>query len=87
VSLTWLSTDLVLDIRSTGGGPTIGTVRSSGYGLRGLTERIHLVGGSLTFGPADRGWLVHAELPIAERPPDRSVVPPPPPNEIEASSP
>jgi signal transduction histidine kinase len=87
VTLTWRSTDLVLDIRSTGGGPSIGTVRSSGYGLRGLTERVHLVGGSLTSGPADGGWLVHAELPIAERPPDGSVGPPPPPNEIEASSP
>ena len=87
VSLTWRSTGLVLDIRSTGGGPTAGTVRSSGYGLRGLTERVGLVGGSLTTGPADGGWLVHAELPTAEPPPVGSVVPPSPPNEIEASSP
>ena len=87
VTLTWRSTDLVLDIRSAGGGPSTGTVRSSGYGLRGLTERVHLVGGSLNAGPADGGWLVHAELPIAEQPPGSSVVPPSPPNEIEASSP
>ena len=91
MTLTWRSTDLVLDIRSTGGGPSTGTVRSSGYGLRGLTERVHLVGGSLNAGPADGGWLVHAELPIAEQPPGippaTPVVPPSPPNEIEASSP
>ena len=87
VTLTWRSTDLVLDVRSTGGGPSTGTVRSSGYGLRGLTERVHLVGGSLNAGPADGGWLVHAELPTAEPPPVSSVVPPSPPHEIEASSP
>ena len=87
MTLTWRSTDLVLDIRSTGGGPTTGTVRSSGYGLRGLTERVGLVGGSLNAGPADGGWLVHAELPTAEPRPVSSVVPPSPPNEIEASSP
>lgn len=35
-----------------------------GYGLLGMAERAHLLGGHLTAGPGgDRGWRVTAELP------------------------
>ncbi len=42
-------------------------VRSSGFGLVGMSERASLLGGTLDAGPAtDRGWLVDATLPRSE---------------------
>ncbi len=39
-----------------------------GFGILGMTERAHLLGGSLTAGPIDgRGWRVSAELPRSVR--------------------
>jgi signal transduction histidine kinase len=36
-----------------------------GYGLVGMRERVEALGGSLSVGPgADRGWSVHATLPV-----------------------
>jgi signal transduction histidine kinase len=38
--------------------------RPSGFGLVGMTERVTLLGGTLTAGPGpERGWRVHAVLP------------------------
>ena len=34
-----------------------------GYGLRGLRERVELLGGSLAAGRTGTGWRVHAEIP------------------------
>jgi signal transduction histidine kinase len=34
-----------------------------GYGLRGMRERVELLGGTFTAGPHDGGWRVCAELP------------------------
>jgi signal transduction histidine kinase len=34
-----------------------------GYGLRGMRERVELVGGSLDAGPYGGGWRVRAEVP------------------------
>ncbi len=37
-----------------------------GYGLVGMSERAHLLGGTFAAGPADEGgWAVTAELPVA----------------------
>lgn len=45
------------------GEPTTGAALR-GYGILGMTERAHLLGGSLTAGPTSgRGWQVSAELP------------------------
>ncbi len=42
---------------------------SGGYGLRGMRERVELLGGSFTAGPAaDGGWEVVASLPLHESP-------------------
>lgn len=39
-----------------------------GYGLIGMTERVTLLGGTLTAGPeSDRGWCVRAVLPRPRR--------------------
>ncbi len=70
VGVRWSSGELQINVRSGGGG---GTPRpgaaglSSGHGLRGLGERVHLVGGTLESGKVDSGWRVHAQLPVAVR--------------------
>ncbi|MEV7095517.1 histidine kinase [Amycolatopsis sp. NPDC051045] len=38
----------------------------AGTGLLNMRERADAVGGRLTAGPADDGWLVRAELPVSE---------------------
>lgn len=39
-----------------------------GFGLLGMTERVHLLGGTLRAGPApDGGWTVDADLPTKAR--------------------
>lgn len=41
-----------------------------GYGLRGMRERVELLGGSFTAGPTtDGGWEVAASLPLRDAPP------------------
>lgn len=41
-------------------------VPGSGNGLRGMSERIALYHGTLTYGPHDGGWLVEAALPYRD---------------------
>jgi signal transduction histidine kinase len=40
----------------------------SGHGLLNMRARADAVGGTLHAGPVGGGWLVHAELPLAELP-------------------
>ncbi|WP_051858470.1 sensor histidine kinase [Streptomyces cellulosae] len=54
---------------SGGPGPRSASARSFGqrprYGLVGLSERVTMVGGTLTAGPrADAGWIVEADIPL-----------------------
>ncbi|SDJ12723.1 Signal transduction histidine kinase [Lentzea albidocapillata subsp. violacea] len=47
-----------------------GTVRpshSGGFGLVGMRERVHELGGRFFAGPTGEGWLVTAELPLEVR--------------------
>ena len=37
--------------------------RGTGRGLAGLRERVSLLGGVATWGPADGGWRLRAHLP------------------------
>ncbi len=41
----------------------IGAAVSGGYGLRGMQERLELLGGSVTAGHTATGWQVHAWVP------------------------
>lgn len=53
-----------LDVTDDGDVRTFGGTPSEGYGLIGMTERAHLLGGSLHAGPnRHRGWTVSASLP------------------------
>lgn len=54
--------------------PTTST--GGGYGLRGMRERVELLGGSFTAGPtADGGWEVAASLPPQESPSTPPIAP------------
>lgn len=68
VSLAWLDTVMRLDIRNTTGLTRADAAAelSGGLGLRGLAERVELVGGRFEAGPAgDGGYIVRTELPFA----------------------
>jgi signal transduction histidine kinase len=39
---------------------------SEGRGVRGMRQRIHLLGGTIDVGPSDDGWLVRANVPLAD---------------------
>ena len=56
------TTDVQLSVSDDGAGTP--TAIPPGYGLVGMTERVTLLGGTLTTGPGpDRGWCVRAVLP------------------------
>jgi two-component system, NarL family, sensor histidine kinase DesK len=46
--------------------PTSSTLHTSGggYGLRGMEERLALLGGHLEAGPTPEGWRVTATVPL-----------------------
>ncbi|SFQ69403.1 Signal transduction histidine kinase [Amycolatopsis arida] len=52
-----------VEIDDDGAGATVSP--GDGHGLVGMRERVELVGGTLTAGPAERGWRVRAVLPPA----------------------
>lgn len=46
-----------------------GATPEPGFGLLGMTERVHLLGGTLGAGPApEGGWVVEAVLPAQVSP-------------------
>ncbi|MFJ6196925.1 sensor histidine kinase [Micromonospora sp. NPDC092111] len=55
-----------LRVSDDGGGPTARVSGRGGFGLIGMRERAHLLGGSVDAGPdRDHGWTVTAALPRA----------------------
>jgi signal transduction histidine kinase len=54
-----------LDIKVTDDGHADSTGTNPGLGLRGMAERLSALGGDLDVGPLERGWAVHAVLPLA----------------------
>ena len=55
------TTDLIVDNELTA--PSALASTGSGYGLQGMRERIELVGGSMSAGPFEGHWRVHAQVP------------------------
>ncbi len=56
--------DLVLEVRNDGV-PATSRSASEGFGVIGMAERLAMLGGSLTAGPADGArWVVVARLPL-----------------------
>ncbi|BDB43618.1 MULTISPECIES: sensor histidine kinase [Mycobacterium] len=39
---------------------------AEGRGLRGMRQRVELLGGAIDVGPTERGWSVNAEIPLDE---------------------
>jgi signal transduction histidine kinase len=39
---------------------------SEGRGLRGMRQRVELLGGSIDIGPSSEGWCVRAEIPLGD---------------------
>jgi signal transduction histidine kinase len=39
---------------------------SDGRGVRGMRQRVHLLGGTIDVGPSGDGWVVQADLPLAD---------------------
>jgi signal transduction histidine kinase len=39
---------------------------SEGRGLRGMRQRVELLGGAIEVGPCHDGWSVHAEIPLED---------------------
>jgi signal transduction histidine kinase len=42
------------------------TTASDGSGVRGMRQRVHLLGGTIDVGPSGDGWLVRADLPLPD---------------------
>jgi signal transduction histidine kinase len=63
ITLTFGDTDVDLVVDNEPAAPSALAATGAGYGLQGMRERIELVGGSLSAGPADSGWRVRAGVP------------------------
>lgn len=64
IELQWAPHALTLNVSDDGAGqPESRQNRSAGYGLIGLRERVEIAGGTIKWGPADKGFLLCARLP------------------------
>jgi signal transduction histidine kinase len=68
VRLMFQPGELEIDVADDGGGPVLERDRDAvgGNGLRGIVERVGLLGGQVAAGPRDEGgFRVHAVIPVA----------------------
>lgn len=64
IELRWEPRAITLNISDDGAGkPESHHDGSTGYGLMGLKERVEVAGGSIEWGPKDRGFFLSARLP------------------------
>ena len=64
VTVSWGPQEVAVDVLSSGT-PTAGRpVPGSGYGLTAMAERVRAHGGTITATPTERGFRVHATLPV-----------------------
>lgn len=65
VSLEYQVEHISVEVSDDGAGRPVATPAEHGNGLRGIAERVSLLGGELTIGPAPQhGFLVRARLPL-----------------------
>jgi signal transduction histidine kinase len=65
VSLDYQAEHIGIEVSDDGAGRPVATPAEHGNGLRGIAERVSLLGGELTVGPAtQRGFVVRARLPL-----------------------
>jgi signal transduction histidine kinase len=65
VSLDYQAEHVGIEVSDDGAGRPVAAPAEHGNGLRGIAERVSLLGGELTVGPAtQRGFLVRARLPL-----------------------
>ena len=71
VEVTFAAGWLNIAVTDDGTGPPDPVTEAGGSGLRGIAERVAMLGGTLSAGPApDHGFRVEVVLPLAEQPPD-----------------
>ncbi|MFG2652347.1 sensor histidine kinase [Streptomyces sp. NPDC048436] len=63
VRLAYEEGEVTLDIRDSGAPPGELAATGAGYGLLGMRERAELLGGSLTAGPGEEGFIVTLKVP------------------------
>lgn len=63
VRLAYGEGEVALDVRDSGGSPGELAASGAGYGLLGMRERAELLGGSLTAGPGEEGFIVTLKVP------------------------
>ena len=69
VDVSIAETDDRIDLRIADDGVGIGEYReTSGFGLRGMQERIELIGGSIEIATAERGTEIRASVPVSAAP-------------------
>ena len=71
VSLAWTTAQVSATVTNgppSPGAPTPLAHSGGGYGLRGIAERLELMGGMVESGPTPDGWRVAATVPLATAP-------------------
>ena len=63
VRLAYGEGEVTLDVKDSGGPPGELAASGAGYGLLGMRERAELLGGSLTAGPGEEGFIVTLKVP------------------------
>ena len=62
ISLGATASTITVDLTNPLGTTTVTNPDSTGHGLLGLTERVHLTGGTMTAGAVEGEWRIHARL-------------------------
>ena len=65
VSLRWRADTVEVDVHDPGPGRRTPWFSPSGFGLRGLTERVHGVGGAVVARPEGEGFRISASVPVS----------------------
>jgi signal transduction histidine kinase len=66
ITLAASSTSVVLTVSNRLPVPVAAARRGEGRGVRGMRQRVELLGGTMTAGPDGLGWVVRAALPLDE---------------------